>query len=71
MVGRGKKDLVVATIRDLLEAKKISGEKPAIHYTEIARALNINPSYAAQLLRTYCPGRYSDGVCYGEEGEEA
>ncbi len=34
-----------------------------VKYTEIARALNITPSYARALLETYCPGEFESGVC--------
>jgi len=43
-----------------------------VHYTELARALRVSPSYAAQILREHCPGEYDRGYCYApEEKEEA
>jgi hypothetical protein len=38
-------------------------ERGELRYTEVARALNVTPSYARALLETHCPGTYESGTC--------
>jgi hypothetical protein len=55
-----KPQVVESVIRGLLAASP----DRRVHYTELARALRISPSYAAQILRAHCPGEYDRGNCY-------